>query len=80
MVICAMVKSVPFARFAPAIATPPDLRRAITAATRRAEADCVQALLPEATLHPQITNSAQKLARQLVEALLEPAADSTGAQ
>ncbi|WP_372732753.1 proline dehydrogenase family protein, partial [Novosphingobium sp.] len=64
-----MVKSVPFARFAPAIATPPDLRRAITSATRRAEAACVQALLPEATLHPQITNSAQKLARQLVEAL-----------
>ncbi len=69
MVICAMVKSVPFARFAPAIATPSDLRRAITAATRRAEADCVQALLPEATLHPQTTNSAQKLARQLIEAL-----------
>ena len=64
-----MSKSVPFAQFAPVLAQPSPLRRAITLATRRSEPDCLKTLLPEATLHPQLGASAQTLARVLVEAL-----------
>ena len=59
----------PFARFAPPLAAPTPLRAAITAATRRAERECIAALLPEATLPPADTATAQALARKLVETL-----------
>ena len=59
----------PFTAFAPPLAAPSDLRRAITAATRRPERECVKALLPEATLPAPIRASAQALARTLVEAM-----------
>lgn len=64
-----MTQTAPFATFAPRHSVPSDLRRAITAATRRPERECMAMLLPEATL-PQATRaSAQALARKLVEAL-----------
>ena len=66
-----MTKPTPFEHFAPALATPTALRRAITDATRRAERDCVKALLPEATLPTGVAASAQALARKLVETLRE---------
>ncbi len=64
-----MTQHTPFAAFAPPIRSPSDLRRAITAATRRPERECVRELLPEATLPAPVRASAKALARKLVEAM-----------
>ena len=64
-----MSTPLPFARFAPRLAEPSDLRRAITAATRRPERECMADLLPHAALPETARNSAQALARKLVETL-----------
>ncbi|WP_298958891.1 trifunctional transcriptional regulator/proline dehydrogenase/L-glutamate gamma-semialdehyde dehydrogenase [uncultured Methylobacterium sp.] len=60
----------------PPLADLPDrtaLRRAITAATRRPEPDCVGALLDLATLEPAAAERAQTQARALVRALRDKA-------
>ncbi|MFM2372695.1 MAG: hypothetical protein RIS85_2417, partial [Pseudomonadota bacterium] len=59
----------PFSAFAPPVAAPSALRRAITDATRRAEQDCMANLLPAATLPEAVRQSATTLARKLVETL-----------
>ncbi|MFM6832361.1 MAG: hypothetical protein ACKOVA_18785, partial [Novosphingobium sp.] len=64
-----MTKPRPFADFAPPLSAPTDLRRAITAATRRPERECMAALLPEAALPEPVRASAQALACKLVETL-----------
>ncbi len=51
----------------------PALRRAITAATRRPEPDCVRALLDLAALEPAASERAQEQARALVRALRDKA-------
>ena len=64
-----MSTPLPFARFAPRLAEPSDLRRAITGAMRRPERECIADLLPVATLPAAVRTSAQALARSLVETL-----------
>ena len=64
-----MSSPLPFSAFAPPVASPSDLRRAITAATRRPEQDCIANLLPAATLPEPVRQSATALARKLVETL-----------
>ena len=59
----------PFADFAPPVREQDALRRAITAAYRRPEQDCIAALLPQATLPDEARAEAAALARRLVEAL-----------
>lgn len=59
----------PFSAFAPPLRTPSPLRRAITAATRRAEPDCIADLLPLATYPLEIREQSATLARDLVTAL-----------
>ena len=59
----------PFAFFAPPITAPSDLRRAITAAYRRAETACVQALLPNARIEHSQKDLIAKTARALIVAL-----------
>jgi RHH-type proline utilization regulon transcriptional repressor/proline dehydrogenase/delta 1-pyrroline-5-carboxylate dehydrogenase len=58
-----------FARFAPPIVEQSPLRRAITAAYRRPEAECVSALLETATLPPGTRDGIRQTARRLIEAL-----------
>lgn len=59
----------PFTAFAPPSHAPSPLRRAITAATRRTEPDCLADLLPMATLPEPTRTQAASLARDLVTAL-----------
>src|SRR5215213_6573855 len=61
--------SLPFACFAPQIRPSSPLRRAITAAYRRSEADCVFALLEEASLSLADREAIEETARSLVAAL-----------
>jgi RHH-type proline utilization regulon transcriptional repressor/proline dehydrogenase/delta 1-pyrroline-5-carboxylate dehydrogenase len=58
-----------FDDFAPPVRAPSDLRRAITAAYRKPEAECVLALLEQATLSPQDQNAIRATASQLIKAL-----------
>ncbi len=59
----------PFAAFAPALRPASALRRAITAAYRRPEPDCVAWLVEQATLPAGVTQAAAKTARKLIAAL-----------
>jgi RHH-type proline utilization regulon transcriptional repressor/proline dehydrogenase/delta 1-pyrroline-5-carboxylate dehydrogenase len=59
----------PFADFAPPVGAPTPLRRAITAACRRPEPECVAALLETATLPADIRAAAADTATRLVTAL-----------
>ncbi|ODR89922.1 trifunctional transcriptional regulator/proline dehydrogenase/L-glutamate gamma-semialdehyde dehydrogenase [Sinorhizobium alkalisoli] len=59
----------PFADFAPPIRPQSTLRRAITAAYRRPEPECLPPLVEAATLPPETRAAAAKTARKLVEAL-----------
>ena len=59
----------PFQDFLAGVQPQPPLRAAVTAAYRRAEPDCVQALLPGATLPPDTVTQAETLAARLVTAL-----------
>ena len=59
----------PFAAFAREAHPQPPLRAAITAATRRAEEECLPPLLAAATLAPEQDAAAEALARRLVAAL-----------
>ena len=58
-----------FQDFAAGVQPQPPLRAAVTAAYRRAEPDCVRALLPGATLPPATVAQAEALAARLVTAL-----------
>jgi len=59
----------PFAALAAALPARTELRRAITAATRRPEPECVAALLPLAALEPPVADAVAALARRLVVGL-----------
>ncbi|OJF90467.1 trifunctional transcriptional regulator/proline dehydrogenase/L-glutamate gamma-semialdehyde dehydrogenase [Pararhizobium antarcticum] len=59
----------PFADFAPPIAAPTALRRAITDAYRRPETDCLPPLLEAATLPETTRTKAKATARKLILAL-----------
>jgi len=59
----------PFADFAPPISAQGPLRRAITAAYRRPEPDCIAPLLDAATLPDDVTAAARETARALIVAL-----------
>ncbi|MBO9602697.1 MAG: trifunctional transcriptional regulator/proline dehydrogenase/L-glutamate gamma-semialdehyde dehydrogenase [Novosphingobium sp.] len=59
----------PFARFAPPIRGQSALRRAITAACRRPEPECLAALLPQAEFAPGMRADIRALAERLVAAL-----------
>ncbi len=67
----------PFHAFAAGVQPQPPLRAAITSAYRRAEPDCVQALLPGATLPPDTVAHAEALAARLVTALRAKGARGT---
>ena len=67
---------VTFTRFAPALRPATPLRTAITAATRRPEAQCMAALIPQATLDDAAAAQAREIATRLVTALR--AAPATG--
>nr|WP_047169326.1 trifunctional transcriptional regulator/proline dehydrogenase/L-glutamate gamma-semialdehyde dehydrogenase [Sphingomonas sp. Y57] len=58
-----------FAAFAPVISPPTPLRRAITAAYRRPEADCLAPLLEQAKLPAETGAAAAQTAAQLITAL-----------
>lgn len=58
-----------FSAFAPSVAPPSPLRRAITNAYRRAEPDCVTTLLPQASLEPAQRAAVAATARTLIKAL-----------
>jgi len=64
-----MQPEAPFSRFAPPAGTPGELRRAITAAYRRPERDCVSALLPEAEFPPATRAAIAQTASGLIAAL-----------
>ncbi len=59
----------PFARFAAGIGIQGALRTAVTAAYRRAEPECLPALLDAARLPPEAALAVRRRARSLVEAL-----------
>ncbi len=59
----------PFATFAPPIREQSALRRAITAAYRRTEPECVRALLEQAELPVDMREQARQTARTLITAL-----------
>jgi len=59
----------PFAEFAPPVSEPTRLRRAITAAYRRSEPECMTALIAMAALPDNVRAAASATARRLVEAL-----------
>ena len=61
--------ALPFASFAPPIGERTPLRHAVTAATRRAERECLAPLLEEATLPPPMAGAVQDTAVELVTAL-----------
>ncbi|TWF58544.1 trifunctional transcriptional regulator/proline dehydrogenase/L-glutamate gamma-semialdehyde dehydrogenase [Neorhizobium alkalisoli] len=62
-------KAVPFADFAPPVRPQSDLRRAITAAYRRPEIECVAPLLAEATLSAEMVEKIRATARGLIVSL-----------
>ncbi|MDE8651325.1 trifunctional transcriptional regulator/proline dehydrogenase/L-glutamate gamma-semialdehyde dehydrogenase [Novosphingobium album (ex Liu et al. 2023)] len=64
-----MPHSTPFAAFAPALREPTPLRRAITAACRRDEAECLAPLLAAASLPAALRAQARETARGLILAL-----------
>ncbi|KAA6204521.1 MAG: bifunctional proline dehydrogenase/L-glutamate gamma-semialdehyde dehydrogenase PutA, partial [Candidatus Tokpelaia sp.] len=64
----------PFAAFAPAIAEPTKLRRAITAACRRPEEECLPPLIKAAGFDKADKQAIAATARRLVEALRRPQA------
>jgi RHH-type proline utilization regulon transcriptional repressor/proline dehydrogenase/delta 1-pyrroline-5-carboxylate dehydrogenase len=64
-----MVDSPLFASFAPPISQQSRLRRAITAAYRRPEAECIVPLLEEARLPAEVHGAVRDTARRLVSAL-----------
>jgi RHH-type transcriptional regulator, proline utilization regulon repressor / proline dehydrogenase / delta 1-pyrroline-5-carboxylate dehydrogenase len=64
-----MTEQPPFATFAPAIRQPSPLRRMITAAYRRDEAECLAPLLDEATLDATTKAAVGDTARSLVTKL-----------
>ncbi|WP_420381549.1 bifunctional proline dehydrogenase/L-glutamate gamma-semialdehyde dehydrogenase PutA [Novosphingobium sp.] len=59
----------PFCQFAPPLRPATPLRAAITAVTRRPEAQCMAALIPEATLDDAAATEARDIATRLVTAL-----------
>jgi RHH-type proline utilization regulon transcriptional repressor/proline dehydrogenase/delta 1-pyrroline-5-carboxylate dehydrogenase len=59
----------PFASFAPPVREASPFRQAITAAYRRPEADCIQALMEQASLPANLRNAAAQTATTLVTAL-----------
>ncbi|WDF74628.1 bifunctional proline dehydrogenase/L-glutamate gamma-semialdehyde dehydrogenase PutA [Novosphingobium sp. KACC 22771] len=59
----------PFAHFAPALAAPSPLRRAITQAARRAEPNCIADLIEAATAPEAMRGTIAETARSLVIAL-----------
>ncbi|MEF0941692.1 trifunctional transcriptional regulator/proline dehydrogenase/L-glutamate gamma-semialdehyde dehydrogenase [Rhizobium sp. BR 362] len=59
----------PFAQFAPPIREQSDLRRAITAAYRRPETECLPPLVEAARIPADIKASVRATARKLIEAL-----------
>jgi RHH-type transcriptional regulator, proline utilization regulon repressor / proline dehydrogenase / delta 1-pyrroline-5-carboxylate dehydrogenase len=59
----------PFAQFAPSVSAPTPLRRAITAATRSSEEQCVPPLVAQARQDAAASAKAAQLARRLVEGL-----------
>ena len=59
----------PFARFAPPIREQDALRRAITAAYRRSEPDCLAALIAEAELPADLASAVAQTTIALVSAL-----------
>ncbi|MEG3087132.1 trifunctional transcriptional regulator/proline dehydrogenase/L-glutamate gamma-semialdehyde dehydrogenase [Sphingomonas sp. PB4P5] len=64
-----MSSVLPFADFAPPVRPSDPLRRAITAAARVAETDCVPKLVSAATLSPALRATAAATARTLIERL-----------
>lgn len=64
-----MTTPAPFADFAPAVREPGALRRAITAAYRRDEAECLAPLIAAATQPPETAARIRETARTLVTAL-----------
>ena len=59
----------PFAAFAPPIREQSDLRKAITAAYRRPETECLPPLMESARVPADLKAAAQDTARKLIEAL-----------
>jgi RHH-type proline utilization regulon transcriptional repressor/proline dehydrogenase/delta 1-pyrroline-5-carboxylate dehydrogenase len=59
----------PFSQFAPSVRQQSDLRRAITAAYRRAEPECLPPLLSAARLPAATKSAVRTMARVLIEAL-----------
>jgi RHH-type proline utilization regulon transcriptional repressor/proline dehydrogenase/delta 1-pyrroline-5-carboxylate dehydrogenase len=66
-----MTQPPPFAAFAPAVRKPSPLRKEITAAYRRPEAECVQPLLDLAALPRKLRSDARNTAFTLVSAIRE---------
>ncbi|AMK19454.1 MULTISPECIES: trifunctional transcriptional regulator/proline dehydrogenase/L-glutamate gamma-semialdehyde dehydrogenase [Sphingobium] len=66
-----MTQTPPFAAFAPPVRKPSPLRKEITAAYRRPEAECVQPLLDLATLPPKVRSDARTTAYALVSSIRE---------
>jgi RHH-type proline utilization regulon transcriptional repressor/proline dehydrogenase/delta 1-pyrroline-5-carboxylate dehydrogenase len=64
-----MDKEYPFAAFARPVSDPTPLRRAITAAYRRAEPDCLAPLLEAATLPLPVSDAIRETAKSLVTSL-----------
>lgn len=64
-----MSKTSPFATFAPPVSDPTPLRRAITAAYRKAEVDCLAPLLEAATIPAPVSKAIKKTAESLVTSL-----------
>ncbi|NTJ44521.1 trifunctional transcriptional regulator/proline dehydrogenase/L-glutamate gamma-semialdehyde dehydrogenase [Agrobacterium larrymoorei] len=58
-----------FERFAPPVREPSALRKAITAAYRRSEPECLAPLLDEATVSQEQSDSIRATAKKLIEAL-----------
>ncbi len=71
-----MSRPSPFAAFAPPVREQSPLRRAITAAYRRPEPECVAALLGPATLPAEMQDAAWQTARTLITALRSKKMDS----
>ncbi|WP_313801682.1 trifunctional transcriptional regulator/proline dehydrogenase/L-glutamate gamma-semialdehyde dehydrogenase [Sphingobium sp.] len=66
-----MENVLPFAAFAPAIRQQSSLRRAITAAYRRDEAECLAPLIGQASLPAPVDGAVKRTARSLVAMLRE---------
>ncbi|MCH4151897.1 MAG: trifunctional transcriptional regulator/proline dehydrogenase/L-glutamate gamma-semialdehyde dehydrogenase [Sphingobium sp.] len=64
-----MTQAAPFAAFAPPLREPSSLRRAITAAYRRAEPECVLSMLDQAELTAEMRADVGRTARSLITAL-----------